>query len=278
MAERTYHEHEIAALLERASERQALAARRTQRPGLTLAELEQIAAEAGIDPAHLHAAAAELDDPGRPLVGRRSGTTATHIYTERWVPGELTSEAWEDVVAELRHRFDSALVGSLGMGDYGLSTTEQVGRTVEWKHTSLSGIETRVLVQPREGQLRIRLNQRVGVASTAVEAGLYGGVLTFLGGAVAAGAVDSLALGMALVGLLFVLSYLGVFAADRAWRRKKHHELEELADVVAGMVAQPEPVAAAPEATAAQTAPTIALPEEPVESEAPVRAGRRTRS
>lgn len=277
MAERTYHEHEIAALLERAAERQAVAARRTQRPGLTLAELEQVAAEAGIDPAHLRAAAAELDDPGRPLVGRRSGTSATHNYVERWVPGELTPEAWEDVVAELRHRYDSALGSSFGMSGYGLSTTEQIGRTVEWRHVSMWGVETRVMVSPRDGQQRIRLSQRVGITGTPAEAAIYGFIPSVLGGLIAGSLAGSLPVAFIAGLLLFLVVFGLVFYHDRKWRGKKHRELEDLADMVAEALAQPEP-AAQVAALGARTEPTLALPEEPAEAEKPAHARRHSRS
>lgn len=282
MAERTYTEQEIAVLLERAAERQALAARRSpQRPGLTLAELEQVAAEAGIAPEHLQAAASELDEPARPLAGHRSGTTATHIYTERWVPGELTPEAWEDVVAELRHRFDTSLGGAFGFdtslggafgSSYGIGTTEQIGRMVEWKHTSLSGIETRVMIGPRGDQLRIRLTQRVGFASSGTESVVYGGLLALfvlLVSFIGAAATDASGFSPLIVLLVAALVAIpAVFVAERAWRQKKHQELEDLADWVAGAVAASQPAgdqrvaAAAPEATASE--PRLALPEDDV--------------
>ena len=116
MPDRIYTEQEVAALLERAAELQAQAARRNEhRPGLSLAELEDVAAEAGLDPSLLRQAAGELDEPGRPLLDRSAGTTATHVSVERRVPGTFTPEAWEDVVAELRHRFDTDMGKMWGM-------------------------------------------------------------------------------------------------------------------------------------------------------------------
>lgn len=128
----------MAELLQRAAELQAQAARCAEhRPGLTIAELESIGTEAGLDPSLIRQAAAELDAPERPMLRKNSGLTSSHVFVERRLPGTLSPEHWEDVVAELRHQFESDLGRMMGMPQYGSGTTEQIGRTVEWKHTSL---------------------------------------------------------------------------------------------------------------------------------------------
>jgi hypothetical protein len=58
---RRYEDAEVRQLLERATRAQTSAPARRQTPGLTLAELEDIAAEAHIDVARLRAAAHELE-------------------------------------------------------------------------------------------------------------------------------------------------------------------------------------------------------------------------
>lgn len=240
MPDRTYTEQEVAALLKRAAALQAQAARRTERsPGLTLAELEAVAAETGLDPALLRQAAEELDEPGRPLLDRRAGTTATHVSVERHVPGALTPEAWEDVVAELRHRFDTDLGKMWGMPQYGVSATEQIGRTMEWKHTSLSGIETRVLIRPRGEQLHLRASQRVGWGSPVAEASTYGLTLAGLAALIAGAVVGSGGIALAVLFLSLFATVPLILYADRAWRRKKHRELDGLADDLAALAAGP---------------------------------------
>lgn len=253
MAQRIYTEREVTALLERAAALQQHSARQDEaRPGLTLPEIEAIAAEAGLDPSLLRQAARELDAPASPNHGAPPGTTATHVFVERWVPGTLSEEAWEDVVAELRHRYDTDLGAMMGMPGYGRSLTERIGRSVEWRHTSMAGIETRVMIRPRGEGLHVRLSQRVGWGSPLAESlvyGLFGGLL----GLVPAALLDAgKAFAVALMGVLYVLAVAGIFAADRAWRRNKHRALEALGDRVAALLTAHE----APAQPVAETAPT----------------------
>ncbi len=288
MKDRTYSEQEIAALLERAAELQARTARKADRgPGLTLTELEAIAADAGLDPALLRQAASELDAPGRSLVESSTGTSTTHIFVERWLPGEMAGEAWEDIVAELRHRFDSSL-GSMGMPGYGLSSTEQIGRTVEWKLTSFSGIETRVMIRPRSDGTRIRLSQRVGTASSLVESVAYGGILSVVVAAIAGGVGQSVVLAVLVFLAALVVFMPSILYADRAWRRKKHRELEALGDTIVAMAAAPPEGTAARYRDAVDAAPRPSLldeealpeqdsPEQDAPEQAPAAARRRAR-
>jgi hypothetical protein len=83
---RRYGDKEVGLILRRATEFQRQEpASAAEGGGLTLAELEEIAAEAGIDPRHLRRAASELDESGawlRPegaarLLGDRSGSRST---------------------------------------------------------------------------------------------------------------------------------------------------------------------------------------------------------
>ena len=240
MAHRTYTEQEVAALMERAAELQMQTARQTGRkPGLTLAELETIAREAGLDPSFLQQAATELDAPSRSLFESSTGTSATHVFVERWVPGTLTPEVWEDLVAELRHRYDTDMGKMWGVPGYGTSKTEHVGRTAEWRHTSMSGIETRVMVRPRGDGLRIRLSQRVGWGSSIAEAATYGagsaGIAAAIAGAI--GESGLFALAAFLIGLLLFIP--AILYLDRMWRRKKHRELEALGAHLAALAATP---------------------------------------
>lgn len=239
MAERIYTEQEVFEIIERAAELQMQTARsREDRSGLTLSELETVAKETGLDPAHLRRAVAELDEPGNALFDASARTTSTHIFMERWVPGALTPEVWEDIVAELRHRFDTDLGAMMGV-NYGTGTTEQIGRTLEWKHTSAAGVETRAMLRPRGDGVRIRLGQRVGWGNPVAESAMYGASLAFLA-AVIAGVVSGsgwIAAAAALLTLIVAVPL--ILYADRAWRRKKHRELHDLADNISALVATP---------------------------------------
>jgi hypothetical protein len=239
MAERTYTEQEVFEIIERAAELQMQAARNdADQTGLTLSELETVAKETGLDPAHLRRAVAELDEPGNALFDTNAGTTSTHIFVERWVPGALTPEVWEDIVAELRHRFDTDLGAMMGV-NYGTGTTEQIGRTLEWKHTSGAGVETRAMLRPRGDGVRIRLSQRVGWGNPVAESATYGASLAFLAACIAGPVSGSgwIAVAAALLTLLVAVPL--ILYADRAWRKKKHRELHDLADSISSLVATP---------------------------------------
>ncbi len=233
MKERIYTEQEIAALIERTAELQAEKNRRGNRgSGLTLTELETVAAEAGLDPSLLRQAAAEIDDPRTGLLQRRS-TSSTHIFTERWVQGPFNPDAWEDVVAELRHQFDSSLGAMMGTPNYGDGVTEQIGRSVTWKHTSMAGVETRVLVRPRGDKVHIRLSQRVGLGGPVAESVGYGTALAGFIAVMVTALAELGGLGWLVFLLILLVAVPVIFYADRVWRRKKHEDLETLGDRIA---------------------------------------------
>ncbi|NND70518.1 MAG: hypothetical protein HKN43_02965 [Rhodothermales bacterium] len=230
MDDRVYSQKEMSTILERVAELQAEQSNDVDQAGLTLTELEIAAAEAGLDPKLLHRAVAEyemdnvLDGP------RQSDTSATHIFENRWIHGEIDDEAWEDLVFELRHRFDSDTGKALGMPMYGLSTTESIGRAREWKHISPLGVETRLLLRSWQSGTRISISQKVGIASTTAESIMYGSILTIFVTLIAA-AISKSAIVATLVTLATLMSVIPlIYMADKAWRNKKHGQLQKLAD------------------------------------------------
>ncbi len=237
--ENTFTKEEVAALLERTAELQLQQNRQQNgQPGLTLGELEHIAEEAGLDPQLLRTAAREMATIGsatgvRGLASVKVGesTNATHNYIDRVVPGACTDDALENMVAHLRHRFDTDLGAAMG-STYGASSVDRIGRNIEWKHTSLSGIETRVLVRVREEAMHVRFSQRVGLASPVVESAFYGGILSFFAALVSAAALDSGGLGVLSFFASLALFAPLVFLLDTRWRASKHRQLAELADEV----------------------------------------------
>lgn len=119
--ERRYSEAELHAIFERAAERQeeARRAEAASRGALTLAELQEIGAASGIDPAHVAAAAAELHRAPPDDVDTFLGAP-TEVEVTRLLPGGVSDEAWAQMVAEVRRTFDED--GSIG----------QIGRMREW--------------------------------------------------------------------------------------------------------------------------------------------------
>lgn len=251
MAERTYSEDEMTAMLELASKLQAKAAKNAEsRAGLTLPELETIAAEAGLDPIHLRQAATQLFNQKMAITHGKSSTSASHNYVDRWVIAELTDESWEDVVSELSHRYDSDLgymMGAsldgakAGMQGYGRGAVSSVGRSRQWKHMSMSGIETRVIVQPRGESLQVKLSQRVGWGGTTAESVSYGLILSMVGAAIA-GVVGEALMPVILTFIAAMVVFVPLIAyADKAWRKKKHRELEELGSRLGQILAVHQP-------------------------------------
>lgn len=257
---RTYSEREVSAIIERAVERQQAAEDGRGDAGLTLDEIERIGRESGIDPAHLRAAAAEIEEAGRTLA-RQSGQTRTQVHVERWVEAPLTTEGWEDVVAELRTRF-GATIGS-AVGSTAGESVQQVGQSYEWSHTSPLGVRTRVTVSPRGDRTRLGLSQLVGISSSTVEGVLYGGViaavLAVIGLTVGSGLSGSPAVGLVTAVITLVLSWAAaaplVAMADRRWRARKLRELGELADDLV-------PTLRAPADREADDASSVAVPED----------------
>ncbi len=245
MAERTYSEEEMASMLELASKLQAKAAKNADnRSGLTLTELETIAAEAGLDPIHLRQAATQLFDQKVAISHGKSSTSASHNYVDQWVVAELTDEGWEEVVSELRHRYDSDLGQMMGGGveGYGRGKASVVGRSREWKHMSMSGIETRVIVQPRGESLQVKLSQRVGWGGTMAESITYGMILAMIASGIGA-AVGQAVIWAVLWFAIAMAAFVPMIAyADKAWRKKKHVELEELGTRLGQILGVHQPV------------------------------------
>ena len=241
---RVYSEQEVSQILERAVERQARSAQTSPAAGLTLGELEKVAGEVGIDVAHLRAAAAEVDAAGG--VSQRRTRSASHIFVERWVAGTLSDEAWDDIVAELQNRFGKSGIASMLPASGTAGTVQQVGRNREWVHTDGLGVETRVLASGRGDRVRLRLSQRVGIGTPATDGTLIGIGLGWIPGvliaalAVAKGNLDGpLAIPIILLSMLLV----GLFTVfhDRRWRARKHDQLDQLAEDLADLIAEPAP-------------------------------------
>jgi hypothetical protein len=144
-------EKQIGAILRRAVELQQAdseaPAALSPRAGITLDELERIAAEVGIDPRHVRAAAGELESgqseegPVRVFGGPKG------VERERVVEGVVSDAAWEAMVAEVRRTFGHP-------GEPG-----RLGRSYEWtwKHDTGS---VQVVASPAGEQTRLQVATR----------------------------------------------------------------------------------------------------------------------
>lgn len=239
---RTYSEQDVAAIIARAAERQAESTRTTPSVGLTLDEIERLGTDAGLDPADLRAAAAEIDSAGRTL-SRQSSQTKNTVVVERWIDAPLTLESWENTVDLLRERFGTSAMAMLGLPAGG--EIRQVGAAFEWTHTDGLGIQTTVTASPRGERTRLRMSQLVGLGSTRAEGIAYGTSVAF----VIAGIALVIGTKLDAATITLVLTTLAVFAAslgvaiptttalDRKWRAGKLNRLDALADDIGSILA-----------------------------------------
>ena len=242
MPDRVYSEREVAAIIQRAAESQRTTPDRSDAPGLTLAEIERVGREAGLDPALLRSAASDLDAGALALDGRRSRTAVA----ERWVEAPFSPDAWEDAVASLRLSFGASSQGWTTAPDIA-----QVGRGHEWSHRSLSGATTTVSASPRGDRTRLRVvREEEGLANDRLQETLVGGFLGLVIGVIG-GAVVAETLGFGdLWGVVFVVATLALglglgatVLTERTRRRRAQHatNVQRLADDLAQRFSAMEP-------------------------------------
>ncbi len=182
---RRYSEEEVGLILRRATEMQRAEPTALDPAGLTMAELEEIAAEAGIDRGMLRQAASELNVQQPTTLGSRLAGAAVAVAIERVVEGEMPVERLEELVPTI-------VAATPGRG-----TASAVGRSLTWSSQEGSNLtEQQVLVSSQNGQTLIRVEQ----SYSGLAAGWFGGIMGGVGGG----------LGFGLGGALSTILGLGV--------------------------------------------------------------------
>jgi len=136
---------------------------------LSLEELQEIGAEAGIDPAHIALAATELMTTGTPTksdVYEAFLGMPTRIGTSRLINGHVTDDDWEQMVFELRGVF----------GRDGIAG--EIGRVREWTVTSsMSRFDhpVKVTLTPEGNDTQVTISQemRGQAKSFSIATGIY---------------------------------------------------------------------------------------------------------
>lgn len=166
--ERSYSEKQVAEILKRAALLEQ--GRAPQTSSLSLAEVEAIARESGLDPALVRAAARSLDatEQEKSTTARLFGAP-THRTIERVVDGELTMLHHERLVGDLR-----ALVPG---SPFRPAQIASIGRTLTVSAES-SGAMVEISLTPRDGRTFVRIE----VSNRALAGGLLGGLGGGLGG------------------------------------------------------------------------------------------------
>lgn len=142
---RRYSDKELTLILKLAAERQtAVADPRSEGDGFSLAEIEQIAAEAGIDPRFISEAAAALDAESER--GRFSFLGApTKFRFERAIPGEVPQSEYSEIIEAIRRE-----IGVQGQISHLLDS-------LEWKGKDLLDRHTFITIKSRDGETKIKL-------------------------------------------------------------------------------------------------------------------------
>lgn len=221
-AERRYRDDEVQEIFGLAARHETTAP--SEPEGLTLAAIQEIGRDVGLDPAVIAHAAATVDARGASLPARTSLGMPVQVGRVVPLPRPLTDREWEMLVAELRTTF----------GARGRVASE--GGLREWSNGNLHAC-----VEPTGTGYRLRLGTRKGDA----------GALNALGaGGLLAGAVSfgSLLLSGELPGALMVPAMiaaagLSAFAANLVrlprWARQREDQMAEIAATVAQIMDPP---------------------------------------
>ena len=239
---RRFDDEEVSLILRRAAELQEAQAA-PGREGMTLADLEDVAREAGLDPALVRRAAAEVGSGGGSGAGAATGTggmlsggnaflgAPTVLRAERIVDGELATAEFEPLLDEIRRTFND--VGSFST----------LGRTLAWRSSpgphgrhSGGGRQVNVTVVVRGGQTGIRVEE----TTTALAGGLFGGLMGGLGGGggsiaigVGMGALQSFPAAAGIWAACIAASYAIARTSFVTASRRRARELAALADRLA---------------------------------------------
>ena len=216
MTERRFNEAEVAAIFEKAAEAQHTGARQLPSgEGMTLAELQAIGSEAGIDPQLVARAAHALDKGGRSTSRRFLGLP---IGVGRTVDlgRKLSDNEWERLVVDLRETFDAR------------GNIRQEGSFRQWTNGNLQA-----LLEPTSTGHRLRLRTVKGDAVTWITGGLFS--VGVSAAAYVAMALRGVGDAGNMTGLAF-LSLMGVvmFGAGAlrlpGWARLRRKQMEEIAE------------------------------------------------
>lgn len=251
---RRFSEEEVALIVKRAAELQQTE-ETAEEPGnaLTLAEVEQIAKEAGIDPRLIRRAAQSLD---RPEAGNRPSPWAgapTKLVFERVVDGEISTDEYEHLIDTVRR----------ALGDNGMPSV--LGKTLAWSSSAggsrrrNQGRQVDVTVVSRRGVTTIRVEEELRNIAGALFGGLVGG-----GGGGTTGISVGIGMGAlhspAIAGMLWVTVAGGFYVLARTLfgrtAAKREKQLRELVDRLEEQVSAA--VTGTPSQPGASTAPSLA--------------------
>jgi len=223
---RYYGEKEIGQLIKRATELQHEEPSAPSVSGMTLAELEEVALEAGIDPRYLRKAALEMQTSGIHEGGFWASVVGDDLMLvrETAIPGEMAEVGFERIV-EVTQRLSR---------EHGQPS--MLGRTLTWRAETPGKTRTvQLTVSVRDGATHVRLEENLH----QFVGGLFGGTVTGVGvglglglGVPAAQFLGSAALGFGIPIGLTVLSYMGCREIYRHVTKGRRARMGELFSAV----------------------------------------------
>ena len=225
--EARYSEKQVAQILQRAAQLEQ--GRALQKPELSLAEVEAIAREAGLDPALIRIAAQSLGGTAREesLGARIAGAPLRRVF-ERLIDGELTQAVHERINGDLR----AALRAENPRQSPQLSS---VGRTLTVSARMSTGV-IEVELTPRVNKTLLRIDVACGQLAGGLFGGLGGGMGAAMTPAIIALSVNAhLAPPEAALAGVVWLGAVFVFARSLfSWRANgQYRRMEKLADQLA---------------------------------------------
>ena len=216
MPERRYSDDEVKRILSNAVDSDAALSESTAERGMTLAEIESIAVEAGLTPASVRAAATSLDQhvqlapKDSRMLGMRVGVGQSVV-----LPRTLTDTEWRRLVVLMRDLFQATG-----------REQEGAGRR-EWRNGNLR-ISLETLGEGAVLQMRTRKANATSLMGV--------GVAMFAGGAVMEGTAqltrgDPHAAASAMVFVLGGALMTAISAIDvRGWSGRRQAQFQEIAD------------------------------------------------
>ncbi len=240
---RRFSEDDARRIFARVAEQQARTA--PDAGGLSLADLEDAARAAGLDPALVALAAAEIDAPAAAPARRLAGAPV-EVLASRVVPGALTDDVWAEMVGAARAQF-----GQPGMAG-------QIGRRREWTLVSggtKNGVTTQLVAEPVAGGIRLSLSQSVrDMAFGFTLAGSITGLMALVFTTLAAfGVASEMWIPAAILTAQTLLFLGGTQVGTRLWHGGRTEQFGRLLDRLE-LVARPPAGADASEPLVTETA------------------------
>ncbi len=213
--ERRFSESEMREVFERAAAEQERAVRRSSEDGLTLTEMQEVAASAGIAPEFVDRAARSVA-LGEPEQGRlMRGPIARGVYRTELLPTPPTDALWDQLVVDLRRTFSAQ------------GKTTEGGRVREWRNGNLRA----TLEAAGDGSrlhLRTRRDDWVQLTVTAAVLSLVALFMAFFSSTSFGSDPEALRASL-MVALGSGLGAVGLWTRQRAWAGTRERQMEEVA-------------------------------------------------